>query len=70
MQAGSRSPGFEDERNPGWFYRQSGFLERLTPGAGGHALAWTRCPTGQDPVVVAIAQPADQENVLAAEDDS
>jgi hypothetical protein len=70
MQAGSRSAGFEDERDPGWFDHQSGFLDRLAPGAGGHALAWTRCPTGQDPVVAAVAGPADQENVLAAEDDS
>jgi hypothetical protein len=70
MQTGSRSLGFQDERDPGWFGCYPGFLERLPPGTGGHALARTRCPTGQDPVVAAVAGPADQENVLAAEDDS
>ena len=68
VQPGPRSLGFEDERDPARLHGQPGLLQCLPPGARGHALAWTWRAPGQDPVIVAVTDPPDQENILAAED--
>ena len=69
VQVRPRSASLEDERDPARLHGQPGFLQRLSPGASGHALAWTRRASGKDPVVVAVTDPPDQENIRAAEDD-
>ena len=67
VQAGSRPLGFQHEGDPAGLHAQPGFLQRLPPDAGSHALARTRRPAGQHPVVAAVAHPADQEDFRAAE---